>query len=516
MDEDEDALYIPKPKRTQSRQKVAGVFGASRTSSDSNNVIPHEFLRKVQFMQKYTDPLKKYIRDCFAQCSNDQAKDRVSSRLIEKINTLSISGGLYNYAWETEPLVSPNEEPPPAPKLNPAPPPQPPQNKSPPPQYGWGAQPNPAFQPQYQWPQPGQWAPPNQYQQWQQPGQYQQWQPYPREGMSQFAPGQPLPPPMYSQGPMPGPGPMPGQGQMKGQMPPPMYSQGQGMGPRISAAWQEPPPAPVLADRGREKKLKKERKAKKMARSDVSIENLVQEKIVGTSTALEKQYLRLTGGSDMSPSNFRPLPVLKKSLEFCLAKFAQNHDYEYISEQLRSIRQDLTVQHITDQLCVDVYETHAKLALEHEDWGNFNQSMNPLEVLYSQNYGEFEHICEIGCYRILYLMGVDDLTGLFTFIPRMKPEVRDSRMVQFAISVWKAACSGEWVRFFNLMKETQWPLCAKVMSIKAEAIRFSALVSVVKAYRQQTLADYKALLFMDSDEEVRKFLEKASVKIPDE
>lgn len=240
-----------------------------------------------------------------------------------------------------------------------------------------------------------------------------------------------------------------------------------------------------------------------------------EKQIVGTSTKLEKEYVRLTGDTDLDPKDFRPLPILKKSLDFCLEKFAQNKSYEYISEQLRSIRQDLTVQHISDPFCVRVYETHARLAIEHEDWDNFNQSMNPLESLCSQGYGEFEQMCEIGCYRVLYLLGVDDLTGLFTFILRMKPEVRESEKVQFAISVWKAACSGEWVQFFNLMKKAE-PMCAKVMSIKAKAMRSSALVAVAKAYRRQTLADYRTLLFLDTDDEVREYLKDTNVKIPDE
>ena len=68
-------------------------------------------------------------------------------------------------------------------------------------------------------------------------------------------------------------------------------------------------------------------------------------KVVGTSTSLEKQYLRLTGPP--KPETIRPLHILRQSLEMLKRRWIERggpDDYEYISEQLRSIRQDIMVQ----------------------------------------------------------------------------------------------------------------------------------------------------------------------------
>jgi hypothetical protein len=88
--------------------------------------------------------------------------------------------------------------------------------------------------------------------------------------------------------------------------------------------------------------------------------------IIGRSTCIDKPYLRITGRPD--PESVRPESILKKALAHFLAQHKQGTTtYDLLISQFKSIRQDLTVQHVRNGFTVEVYEENLKMSLFEND-----------------------------------------------------------------------------------------------------------------------------------------------------
>ena len=143
-------------------------------------------------------------------------------------------------------------------------------------------------------------------------------------------------------------------------------------------------------------------------------------KVKGTCTVLEKDYLRLT--APPKPERVRPQRILEQHLSNLKAQRAtvkssgEGRDHLWFCSQLKAVRQDLMVQHLTykNAFAVDVYETHARIALEEGDLNEFNQCQTQLKDLYrsfEEDKGEvskevvakaLENRSEFMAYRLLY------------------------------------------------------------------------------------------------------------------
>ena len=110
--------------------------------------------------------------------------------------------------------------------------------------------------------------------------------------------------------------------------------------------------------------------------------------VKGTCTKLEKEYLRLT--SPPKSELVRPQYILQQHLTNLKQSYYENNkvhngrqrDYNWYCSQFKAIRQDLTVQRIINAFAVNVYESHAKIALEEDDINEYNQSQTQLKELY--------------------------------------------------------------------------------------------------------------------------------------
>ncbi|KAI9799375.1 MAG: hypothetical protein M1833_004075 [Piccolia ochrophora] len=224
--------------------------------------------------------------------------------------------------------------------------------------------------------------------------------------------------------------------------------------------------------------------------------------IVGRCQDLEKKYFRLT--SAPNPDTVRPLSVLQKTLEHLKKTWKKENNYSYICDQFKSLRQDLTVQHIKNEFTVNVYEIHARIALEKGDLGEYNQCQTQLRALYSQNLGG--HPMEFKAYRILYFIHTCNRTDMNDVLADLTTAEKHDRAVKHALDMRSALALGNYHRFFRLYLETP-NMGAYLADMFVVRERLASLANICRAYRPDVnLRFITEELGFESDRESVQFL----------
>lgn len=200
--------------------------------------------------------------------------------------------------------------------------------------------------------------------------------------------------------------------------------------------------------------------------------------LVGTCQDLEKSYFRLTAPPE--PETVRPLPVLEKALDHIRKRWKKEHNYSYACDQLKSMRQDLTVQHLKNELTVKVYEAHARIALEMKDLGEYNQCQTQLRALYKLHMGGNPE--EFVAYRILYFIYTCNRTDMNDVLADLTPADKQKSGVQHALSVRSALASGNYHKFFRLYQDAPF-MCPYLLDMIIERERLAAMAAICRAYK---------------------------------
>jgi len=249
--------------------------------------------------------------------------------------------------------------------------------------------------------------------------------------------------------------------------------------------------------------------------------------VKGTCELLEKDYLRLT--SPPRAELVRPKPILEKHLTNLKKLWgkAENdrggngkRDYLWFCSQFKAIRQDLTVQRIFDPFAIEVYETHARIALEKGDLNEYNQCQTQLKELYDlvgrdsgavaansdnesleiheeQLDGKkkknlrtgLENQHEFVAYRIIYyvyLTGNKKYEGgssdLFKIMLSLTLDQRENPVIAHALRVRVAFAENDYHTFFSL-HDSAPNMSAYLMDYLVPQVRQAALQRMHKAYR---------------------------------
>lgn len=251
--------------------------------------------------------------------------------------------------------------------------------------------------------------------------------------------------------------------------------------------------------------------------------------LVGECTNLEKPYLRLT--TYPKKEDVRPLKILRLSLAHVKATYVRDEDFAWANEQLKSIRQDLTVQRIRDPFVLEVYETHARILLEEGDLNEFNQCQTMIRGLVDGQFVEDdssdnndknseplpplkqsrEAADEFRAYGILYALVRKSWIQLKLELSRVDTMsfMGLESSVEQAVQVVRAVVNCDYRLFFRLY-ESPPHLSAYLMDFLVKRVRDGAYERMIAAYRPTLSVElFQANLNFSDLEETRHFLHQA-------
>lgn len=194
--------------------------------------------------------------------------------------------------------------------------------------------------------------------------------------------------------------------------------------------------------------------------------------IVGTCLELEKPYFRLTG--QVNPAVVRPPEVLQQALHK-LQTNPRDNSYSYILDQLKAIRQDLTVQHVQSELTAEVYEFNTRIAIKNNDLGEVNKCLTQL----LHQYNEQPEVHKLRRYEFMaYMVYYRLYTHKWDELSVMLRQFYENKDVQTLITAGKSGSKG---------KKGKHPAKKECVQMYTRALSVISLVQMQDIYSLYTI-----------------------------
>ena len=217
-----------------------------------------------------------------------------------------------------------------------------------------------------------------------------------------------------------------------------------------------------------------------------------------------------------------------------------NDSYSWVhaNEQLKSIRQDLVVQHERGRLTVECYQCHLRLALEEGDLNEANQCITQLlDLLPALQHGggaargggsgscsgggcaaaaapgpsslvDSAAFDEVAAYVVLHALYRRNTKQVHELLAKLTAAQCRGPAVSHALQLASAVLTGNWVRFFALYGSTPH-MGAYIVDFLVDRQRVAAFHSMRAACRPSLpLSAVESALGFGSSEEALRFLRR--------
>jgi hypothetical protein len=218
-----------------------------------------------------------------------------------------------------------------------------------------------------------------------------------------------------------------------------------------------------------------------------------------------KEYSRSSADQDMPlPQELRPPEVLDRTMNYLLHNIMDDGGpgrwenwFDFLWNRTRSIRKDITQQHLCDTTAVSLVEKCTRFhifcseALCEEDMAIFDPKINDenltkclqtLKELYADLSIKQNIHCtceaEFRAYMVLMNLNQGDI---LREVQQLCVDVRESPEVKFAVRIYSALNSNNYVKFFKLVGTATF-LCACILHRYFNQVRACALQRSLRAY----------------------------------